>query len=76
MSEVTLYAGTNPSVFRHYFLVLPTCTVDYDPFIKSQLVSCNQLKGLIWCKFGHVTVKNRPNKPLEVHRVEMRKALF
>ena len=30
-------------------------TVDYEPFIESQLVSCNQIDGHIWCKFGHAT---------------------
>ena len=29
-------------------------TEDYDPFIKSQLPSRNQLKGRMWCKCGHV----------------------
>ena len=29
-------------------------TVEYDPFIKSQLASRNQLSDLMWCKFGHV----------------------
>ena len=31
-------------------------TVDYDPFIQSQLASCNQLEGLTLCKIGHVTL--------------------
>jgi len=31
--------------------------VEYDPFIKSQLASRNSLLGLMWCKFGHVTVE-------------------
>ena len=30
-------------------------TVKYDPFIKSQLVSGNQLSDLMWCNFGHAT---------------------
>ena len=30
-------------------------TVEYDPFIKSQLASRNQIEGLMRCKFGHVT---------------------
>ena len=30
-------------------------TVEYDPFIKSQLPS---LEGLMWCKFGHFTLQN------------------
>jgi len=45
---------------------LYTQTVDYDRFIKSQLASRNQLKGLVWCKFG----KFRGNEPLEVHRAD------
>ena len=32
-------------------------TVDYAPFIKSQLASRNQLEGLVWCTFGHVTLE-------------------
>ena len=32
-------------------------TMDYDPLIKSQLASRNQLWGLVWCKFGHMTLK-------------------
>jgi len=32
-------------------------TVEYDPFIKSQLAARNQLYGLIWFKFGHVTLE-------------------
>jgi len=34
-----------------------THTMEYDPFIKSQLASRNELEGLMWCKFGHVTLK-------------------
>ena len=30
-------------------------TVEYDPFIKRQLASRNQLEGQMWCNFGHVT---------------------
>ena len=33
-------------------------TVEYDPFIKSQLAARNYLYGLVWCKFGHVTPQN------------------
>ena len=40
-----------------FSLSLACHTVDYDPFIKSQLASRNWLKGLMWCKFGHVTVE-------------------
>ena len=29
-------------------------TVEYEPFIRSQLASRNSLQGLMWCKFGHV----------------------
>ena len=32
-------------------------TVEFDPFIKSQLTARNQLQGLMWCKFGQVTLK-------------------
>ena len=32
-------------------------TEEYDPFIQSQLARRNQLSGLMWCKFGHVTFK-------------------
>ena len=34
-----------------------TQTVKSTPVIKSQLASRNQLWGLLWCKFGHVTLK-------------------
>jgi hypothetical protein len=27
---------------------------DYDPFIKSDLASRNELSSLMWCKYGHV----------------------
>jgi hypothetical protein len=30
-------------------------TVEYDPFMKRQLTSRNQLEGLLWGKLGHVT---------------------
>jgi len=33
-------------------------TVDYDPFIKSQLASRNYLQGLVCFQFGHVTPRN------------------
>jgi len=33
-------------------------TVEYDPFIKSQLASRNQLQGRVWCKCGHVMFEN------------------
>ena len=32
-------------------------TVEYVPFIQSQLASRNQRLVLMWCKIGHVTVK-------------------
>ena len=42
-------------------------TVEHDPFIKSPIAPRNQLYGLRWCKFGHVTVKTpnerNPRKP-------------
>jgi len=42
--------------------------VDYDPFIKSQLASRNQLQDLMWCKFGHVSPLNlRRTKPRFTH---------
>ena len=31
-------------------------TLGYDPFIKSQLASRNELEGVVWCTFGHVTL--------------------
>ena len=34
--------------------ILKNHTVDYDPFIKSQLASLNQLEGVMSCKFGHM----------------------
>ena len=37
-------------------------SVDCDPFIKSQPVSHNQLYGLAWCKFGHVTLTWRKER--------------
>ena len=33
-------------------------TVEFDPFIKSQLASHNQFESLMWCKLGHVTHQN------------------
>ena len=32
--------------------------VEHDPFTKSQLASRNQRQGFVWCKFGHVALKN------------------
>jgi len=40
--------------------------VEYDPLIKSQLASCNQLQGLMWC---HVT-RDFCGETLEVHRAD------
>jgi len=59
----TMSRGSQPShlvALRHRAAVLPIApfhTVEYHPFIKSQLALRNQLEGLLWCKFGHVTVK-------------------
>jgi len=41
----------------------PSRTMKYDSFIKRQFASRNQLQGLIWCTFGHVTleISSRPN---------------
>ena len=44
-------------------------TVDYDPFIKSQVASSNQVEGLMRCKFGHVALILGGNETLEVHHV-------
>jgi len=39
-------------------MIFLTChTVEFDPFIKSQLASHSQLLGLLWCTFGHVTLE-------------------
>ena len=39
-------------------------TAEFDPFIKSQLASRNQLLRLMWCKFGHVMLeKSRQRNP-------------
>ena len=42
-------------------------TMGYDPFIKSQLASHNQLEGLLWCTLGHEVVtilsESRETKP-------------
>jgi len=35
--------------------------VEYDPFLKSQLASRNQLQGLVCCTFGHITFET-PNQ--------------
>ena len=47
-------------------------TVGYDPFSKSQLAPINHLKGLLWCRSGHVTPPStfRGNDTLELHRVK------
>ena len=43
-------------------------TLDYDPFIQSQLASRNQLEGPTWCEFAHATFeisnKRNPRSPL------------
>ena len=53
---------TNQGFFCHR-------TVEYDPLIKSQLESRNQLQGFMWCKFGHVPLKIGGNETRVVHRV-------
>ena len=42
----------------------PNHTMEFNPFIKSQLASHNQLGGVMWCKFGHVTPERNPLTPL------------
>jgi hypothetical protein len=32
-------------------------TIDYDPFIDSQVASRNSRQGLMSCKIGHVTLR-------------------
>ena len=32
-------------------------SVEFDPFTKSQLASCNEPESVIWCKFGHMPCK-------------------
>ena len=48
-------------------LHLPSHTVDYDPFIESQLALRTKLLSLIWCKFGQATLKissqHNPRRP-------------
>ena len=42
----------------------PGHTVEYDPFIKSQRAlykGPSKLKGLMWCKFGHIPFTIRTN---------------
>ena len=43
--------------------------MEYDPFLKSQLASRSQLKGLMWCKFDNVTLEYPNEKNLGLHRV-------
>jgi len=45
-------------------------TVEYDPFIQSQLAPCNWIEGPIWCKDGHVKLEILSNGILVLHRVE------
>ena len=47
--------------------------VEYDPFVKSQLASRNQLQGLLWCKFGHVAADLRKKEIPVIHRVAAQK---
>ena len=50
---------TRPRALRWLVVLLVgSHTVDYDPPIKSQLVSHNRLSSIMWCKFGHVTLQN------------------
>jgi hypothetical protein len=41
-----------------------THTVEYDPFIQSQLASRDSHQGLIRCKFGHLSTRNLGSKNL------------
>ena len=38
--------------------------MDYETFIDSQLASRNQLYGLMWCKFGQVTLEICEDTPV------------
>ncbi|KAJ1469172.1 hypothetical protein T484DRAFT_2189879 [Baffinella frigidus] len=63
---------TRPSIATNRpFIPTPTpChTVDYGPFIKSQLFVRQLTLRLFWCKFGHVTAKSSGTETLVVHRV-------
>ena len=46
-----------PLYHLHIELQLTYYTVEYDPFIESQLASCYQLQGIMCYEFGHVTFK-------------------
>ena len=35
----------------------PGYTVELDPVIQSQLETRDEVDGLMWCKFGHVTAR-------------------
>ena len=46
-------------IFRYVreHLLSETHSVEQDPVVKSQLASRHQLQSLMWCRFGHVTLK-------------------
>jgi hypothetical protein len=57
----------HPTITEGTLLIsAPLHTVDYDPFIKSQLASINQYQGLLWSRN---TPETGPNKTLVLHRV-------
>ena len=53
-------------------------TVDYGPFIESQIDVCvrTDLQGLLWYKFGHVKPGSGASKTYVVHRVVGFRGLF
>jgi len=58
MSEEPLYLESYTTQNTTYH------TVEHDPFIKRQITSLNYLWGLMWCKFGHVTIEiSTPKNP-------------
>jgi hypothetical protein len=54
MIKNTRTSGCAPARIPHHIIHRVQC----EPFIKRQRASHNQLWGLMWCKFGHVTFKN------------------
>jgi hypothetical protein len=56
--------------FSEMFRLAVYQTMGYEPFVESQLASCNQLEGRMWCKFGHVAFKIRTTETIELHRVD------
>ena len=52
----------------------PENTVGYDPFIKCQLASHNELESLVWYKFGHVALKSKGDEPCVLHRAVLASA--